>query len=232
MAAAYALAKSEAHSTPPSPSTDAPGAYAGAVSESDEPAPSSSMDVPRGLTSSTPQYSSQSAEWSLSSTDINSEGFIPNFSSTPYQQFNSSTSCDDVEIKFSAEMGSLGLRSTVSDRQTDNSSEQGLHVDIFGARCSGAYSAELEHANEDFLYFAESRHRLDSEDVKRPPGRSPTRYSDFFVKALIERMTLFVSLERGGSIGPLWHTTGTNGDAAGTRSSKSITNGTTDETGD
>ncbi|VDO68990.1 unnamed protein product [Heligmosomoides polygyrus] len=40
-------------------------------------------------------------------------------------------------------------------------------------------------------------------------------------------MTLFVSLERGGSIGPLWHATGTNGDAAGTRSS-----GTTGDTGD
>lgn len=137
MAAAYALAKSEAHSTPPSPSTDAPGAYAGAVSESDEPAPSSSMDVPRGLTSSTPQYSSQSAEWSLSSTDINSEGFIPNFSSTPYQQFNSSTSCDDVEIKFSAEMGSLGLRSTVSDRQTDNSSERVMSSELPSIGVSG-----------------------------------------------------------------------------------------------
>lgn len=34
--------------------------------------------------------------------------------------------------------------------------KQGLHVDIFGARCSGAYSAELEHANEDFLYFADT----------------------------------------------------------------------------
>ncbi|VDO97925.1 unnamed protein product [Heligmosomoides polygyrus] len=40
-------------------------------------------------------------------------------------------------------------------------------------------------------------------------------------------MTLFVSLERGGSIGPLWHATGTNGDAAGARSSKSMINGTT-----
>ncbi|VDO87896.1 unnamed protein product [Heligmosomoides polygyrus] len=36
-------------------------------------------------------------------------------------------------------------------------------------------------------------------------------------------MTLFVSLERGGSIG---HATGTNGDAAGARSSKSMINGT------
>ncbi|VDO69746.1 unnamed protein product [Heligmosomoides polygyrus] len=40
-------------------------------------------------------------------------------------------------------------------------------------------------------------------------------------------MTLFVSLERGGAIGALWHATGTNGDAAGARSSKSMINGTT-----
>ncbi|VDP46740.1 unnamed protein product [Heligmosomoides polygyrus] len=43
-------------------------------------------------------------------------------------------------------------------------------------------------------------------------------------------MTLFVSLERGGSIGALWHATGTNGDAAGSRSSKSMINGTTGDT--
>ncbi|VDP23485.1 unnamed protein product [Heligmosomoides polygyrus] len=61
-------------------------------------------------------------------------------------------------------------------------------------------------------------------DVKRTPGRPPT---DFFVKALNVDMTLFVSLEREGSIGPLWHATGTNGDAAGARSSKSMINGTT-----
>ncbi|VDP53861.1 unnamed protein product [Heligmosomoides polygyrus] len=45
-------------------------------------------------------------------------------------------------------------------------------------------------------------------------------------------MTLFVSLERGGSIGPLWHATGTNGDAAGTHSSNSMINGTTGDTGE
>ncbi|VDP17167.1 unnamed protein product [Heligmosomoides polygyrus] len=44
-------------------------------------------------------------------------------------------------------------------------------------------------------------------------------------------MTLFVSLERGGSIGALRHATGTNGDAAGARSSKSMINGTTGDTG-
>ncbi|VDO69294.1 unnamed protein product [Heligmosomoides polygyrus] len=44
-------------------------------------------------------------------------------------------------------------------------------------------------------------------------------------------MTLFVSLERGGSIGALWHATGTNGDAAGARSSKSMINGSTGDTG-
>ncbi|VDP38902.1 unnamed protein product [Heligmosomoides polygyrus] len=41
-------------------------------------------------------------------------------------------------------------------------------------------------------------------------------------------MTLFVSLERGGSIGPLWHATGTNGDAAGARSSKPMIKETLD----
>ncbi|VDP53684.1 unnamed protein product [Heligmosomoides polygyrus] len=45
-------------------------------------------------------------------------------------------------------------------------------------------------------------------------------------------MTLFVSLERGGSIGSLWHATGTDGDAAGARSSKSMINGTTGDAGD
>ncbi|VDP21255.1 unnamed protein product [Heligmosomoides polygyrus] len=45
-------------------------------------------------------------------------------------------------------------------------------------------------------------------------------------------MTLFVSLERGGSIGALWHVARTNGDAAGARSSKSMINGTTGDTGD
>ncbi|VDP04361.1 unnamed protein product [Heligmosomoides polygyrus] len=45
-------------------------------------------------------------------------------------------------------------------------------------------------------------------------------------------MTLFVSLERGGSIGPLCHSIGTNGDAAGARSSKSMINGTTGDTVD
>ncbi|VDP58284.1 unnamed protein product [Heligmosomoides polygyrus] len=55
----------------------------------------------------------------------------------------------------------------------------------------------------------------------------PTRWSGFFVKALTTDMTLFVSVERGGSIGPLWHTKGTNGDAAGAHLSKSMINGTT-----
>ncbi|VDO86679.1 unnamed protein product [Heligmosomoides polygyrus] len=41
-------------------------------------------------------------------------------------------------------------------------------------------------------------------------------------------MTLF---ERGGSIGALWHARGTNGDAAGARSSNSMINGTTGDTG-
>ncbi|VDP59259.1 unnamed protein product [Heligmosomoides polygyrus] len=45
-------------------------------------------------------------------------------------------------------------------------------------------------------------------------------------------MMLFVSLERGGSIGDLWHATGANGDAAGARSSKSMINGTTGDTGE
>ncbi|VDP56121.1 unnamed protein product [Heligmosomoides polygyrus] len=44
-------------------------------------------------------------------------------------------------------------------------------------------------------------------------------------------VSLFVSLERGVSIEPLWHATGTNGDAAGARSSKSMINGTTGDTG-
>ncbi|VDP18351.1 unnamed protein product [Heligmosomoides polygyrus] len=44
-------------------------------------------------------------------------------------------------------------------------------------------------------------------------------------------MTLFVSLKRGGTIEVFWHATGTNGGAAGARSSKSMINGTTGDTG-
>ncbi|VDO94689.1 unnamed protein product [Heligmosomoides polygyrus] len=61
----------------------------------------------------------------------------------------------------------------------------------------------------------------------RTAGRPPTRWSDFFVKALNDRYDALRVPERGGSIGPLWHATGTNGDAAGARSSKSMINGTT-----
>ncbi|VDP29720.1 unnamed protein product [Heligmosomoides polygyrus] len=63
-------------------------------------------------------------------------------------------------------------------------------------------------------------------DVKRTPGRPPTRWSNFIVKALNDRYDV-MSLERGGFIGALWHATGTNGDPAGARSSKSTINGTT-----
>ncbi|VDO62530.1 unnamed protein product [Heligmosomoides polygyrus] len=45
--------------------------------------------------------------------------------------------------------------------------------------------------------------------------------------ALNDRYDALRVPERGGSIGPLWHATGTNGDAAGARSSKSMINGTT-----
>ncbi|VDO69989.1 unnamed protein product [Heligmosomoides polygyrus] len=46
-------------------------------------------------------------------------------------------------------------------------------------------------------------------------------------------MTLFVFLGRGVPIGALWHATGTNGDAAGARSRKSMINGATGgDTGD
>ncbi|VDP24502.1 unnamed protein product [Heligmosomoides polygyrus] len=43
-------------------------------------------------------------------------------------------------------------------------------------------------------------------------------------------MTLLVSVERGGSIGALWHATRTNGGVAGARSSRSMINGTTEDT--
>ncbi|VDP17735.1 unnamed protein product [Heligmosomoides polygyrus] len=43
-------------------------------------------------------------------------------------------------------------------------------------------------------------------------------------------MKIYVSLERGGSTGALWHATGTNGDTAGARSSRSMINGTTGDT--
>uniref|UniRef100_A0A7I4YVS2 Reverse transcriptase domain-containing protein n=1 Tax=Haemonchus contortus TaxID=6289 RepID=A0A7I4YVS2_HAECO len=66
-------------------------------------------------------------------------------------------------------------------------------------------------------------------DIKRTPGRPPTRWSDFFTEALNERND-FVSLER--FIGPLWLVTGTNGDVTGARSRKSTINGTTGDTGD
>ncbi|VDP16932.1 unnamed protein product [Heligmosomoides polygyrus] len=73
-------------------------------------------------------------------------------------------------------------------------------------------------------------------DVKRTPGRPPTRWPDFFVKALNDRYDALREQQdahqrRGGSIGPLWHATGTNGDAAGARSSKSMINGTTESIG-
>lgn len=45
-------------------------------------------------------------------------------------------------------------------------------------------------------------------------------------------MALFVSLEPGGSIGVLWHATGTNGDAACAHSTNSMINGKAGDTGD
>ncbi|VDP56974.1 unnamed protein product [Heligmosomoides polygyrus] len=66
-------------------------------------------------------------------------------------------------------------------------------------------------------------------DVKGTPGCPPTRWSDFFVKALNDHMTLFVSLERKGSIGAPWHAAWMHGEAAGVRLNNSMINGTTDD---
>ncbi|VDO98971.1 unnamed protein product [Heligmosomoides polygyrus] len=48
----------------------------------------------------------------------------------------------------------------------------------------------------------------------------------------LKHVTPFVTLERGGSTGALWHATGTTGDAAGVRSSSSMIIRTTGRTGD
>ncbi|XGW22743.1 hypothetical protein V3C99_005176 [Haemonchus contortus] len=68
-------------------------------------------------------------------------------------------------------------------------------------------------------------------DVKRTPGRPPTRWSDFFTKALA-CLSCPVSLERARFTGLLWLATGTNGDVTGARSRKSTINGSTGDTGD
>uniref|UniRef100_A0A7I5ECR0 Transposase n=1 Tax=Haemonchus contortus TaxID=6289 RepID=A0A7I5ECR0_HAECO len=66
-------------------------------------------------------------------------------------------------------------------------------------------------------------------NIKRTPGRPPTRWSDFFTKALNERN---VDPRGPGAIGPLWFVTGKNGNVTGARSKKSTMNGMTGDTGD
>uniref|UniRef100_A0A7I4XXE3 Reverse transcriptase domain-containing protein n=1 Tax=Haemonchus contortus TaxID=6289 RepID=A0A7I4XXE3_HAECO len=64
-------------------------------------------------------------------------------------------------------------------------------------------------------------------DIKRTSGRPPTRWSDFFTKALNERNVVPRVPEAKRFIGPLWLVTGTNGDVTGARSRKSTINRTT-----
>uniref|UniRef100_A0A7I4Z4V4 Reverse transcriptase domain-containing protein n=1 Tax=Haemonchus contortus TaxID=6289 RepID=A0A7I4Z4V4_HAECO len=61
-------------------------------------------------------------------------------------------------------------------------------------------------------------------DIKRTPARPPTRWLDFFTKALNERNAVPRVPE---DTGPLWVVTGTNGDVTCARSRKSMINGTT-----
>ncbi|VDL73759.1 unnamed protein product [Nippostrongylus brasiliensis] len=69
-------------------------------------------------------------------------------------------------------------------------------------------------------------------DVRRTPGRPPLRCSDFFVKSLNDRFDALRVPRATGPTGLPWHATETNGDVTGARSSETMINGTTGDTGD
>uniref|UniRef100_A0A7I4YXH4 Endonuclease-reverse transcriptase HmRTE-e01 n=1 Tax=Haemonchus contortus TaxID=6289 RepID=A0A7I4YXH4_HAECO len=69
-------------------------------------------------------------------------------------------------------------------------------------------------------------------DVKRTLGWSPTRWSDFFTKALNERNVLPRVPPVSAIHWTILAATGTNGDVIGARSRKSTINGSTGDTGD
>ncbi|VDP09013.1 unnamed protein product [Heligmosomoides polygyrus] len=80
--------------------------------------------------------------------------------------------------------------------------------------------------------FTQSCHRLDSARCHENTGTTTNALVGVLRESRRTDMTLFVHLERGGSIGALLHATVTNGDAAGACSSKSMINETAPDTSD